>query len=137
MLKYTISGFDGQTVGVLDIIDDRVIPAGWKVEPIKKPNGEIVEFQMVLDVEAEPVEPKVKPSNLAELIEFYFAARKQCQDAGEEWDPRKETVYVTDENYQTIINDEAFGHTDGPDVVPITKSGVRSKRFWGMKIKVD
>lgn len=78
-----------------------------------------------------------KPSSLAELIEFYFTVREQTLDAGEEWAPRKETVYLTDENYVKIINDEAFGHTDGPDIVPITKTGPRSKRFWGMNIRVE
>ena len=139
MLAYTISNMRGDKIGVLDIIDERVVPGGWSVMPIKKPNGEIVEFTIVPDIEPideDSATAKVKPSNLAELIEFYFAARKQCEDLGEEWDPRQETVYVTPENYQNIINDEAFGHTDGPDVVPITNSKLKTKRFWGMKIKV-
>lgn len=138
MLAYTVSNVAGEKIGILDIIDERVVPGGWTVRPVKKPNGEIVEFTLIPDIEpVETDEVPIKPSNLGELIEHYFACRQEHWDSGLDWDPRKETVYVTRENYEKIISDEAFGHTDGPDVVPITNGKLKTKRFWGMRIKVE
>ena len=74
------------------------------------------------------------PRNLRELIECYFDYRDEAALEGREWNPRKETIYLTEDTYQTIINDEAFSVAGGPD--PWLLVGPKAKTFWGMKVKV-
>lgn len=79
-------------------------------------------------------EQMVGPSTLRELIECYFDYRAEAAREGREWNPRKETIYLTEQTYDTIVNDEAFSVAGGPDLMLLVRP--KAKTFWGMKVKV-